>query len=161
MPWDITNSAQVSAKIYHAPSVIIENIKFVSDYDGTASQPFMVCLNYCKNSIVKNCSISQMSKGLNIFYSVNTLVDCVTVSKSKYDNDISHDGYGIKIDSSTNTIISRVMAICAQGCLDLGGYVPNLNTYVYNCNLFSECFIKRFFQIIYLFTHHHLYYRVS
>ena len=139
MPWDIENTENVSVKVYSAPSAIIEGINFVSDYDGTNAQAFLVSLQYTKNCIVRNCKISQMQNGLQIYYSVNSLADCVTVAKSKYDNNIYPDGYGIKIDSSTNTIIRRVMAVCSQGCLDLGGYVPNLNTYVYDCNLFSEC----------------------
>ena len=139
MPWDIENTEYVSVKVYSAPTAIIENIDFVSDYDGVKRGYFQIKLDYCKNTIVRNCSISQMNDGLDIYYSINTLVDCVTLSKSKYDNTITHDGYGIKIDSSTNTIIKRVMSICSQGCLDMGGDIPNLNTYVYNCNLMSEC----------------------
>ena len=76
---------------------------------------------------------------MRIDFCVNTLVDCVTVSKSKYDNSLNGDGYGIYITSSTETIAQRVLAICAQGCLDLGGTIPNINTYVRNCNLTSEC----------------------
>lgn len=139
MPWNIENTQNVSVKVYSAPSAIIEGINFVSDYDGTNAQAFLVSLQYTKNCIVRNCKISQMQRGLQIYYSVNALADCVTVAKSKYNNEIYADGYGIKIDSSTNTIIQRVMAICSQGCLDLGGDVPNMNTYVYDCNLFSEC----------------------
>ena len=140
MPFDITNTANVTAKVYSAPEVIIENIDFISDYNGVSGNGYFIKLDCCKNSIIKNCHMTQMANGLDVLHSVNTLVDCVTVSKCKYDNTIAHDGYGIKIDSSTNTVVQRVMALCSQGCLGLGGPdVPVLNTYVYDCNLFSEC----------------------
>lgn len=139
MPWDINNTENVSVKVYSAPTATIENISFVSDYDGVKRGGWQILLKWCKNSIVRNCYISQINFGLDVYYSINTLVDNITLSKSKYDNSISHDGYGIKIDSSTNTIIKRVMSICSQGCLDMGGDTPNLNTFVYNCNLLSEC----------------------
>lgn len=140
MPFDITNTANVTVYVYSAPEAIIENIDFVSDYDGTKTNGYFVELDFCKNAVIRNCRMAQMVKGLEILHSVNTLVDNVTVAKSKYLNSISHDGYGIKVDSSTNTVIQRVMAICSQGCVGLGGPdVPVLNTYIYDCNLFSEC----------------------
>ena len=139
MPWSIENTANVSVKIYSAPTAIIENLNFVSDTDSFGSYNYLVDLEYCKNSIVRNCNITEMAFGLQIGCCVNTLIDCVTVSKSKYDNSIISDGYGICIYSATETIIRRVLAICSQGCVDLGGQIPCINTYIRNCNLTSEC----------------------
>lgn len=139
MPWDITNTANVSVKIYSAPTAIIEGLNFVSDIDSLGQYTNLIDLKWCKNSIVKNCNLSHFGIGMRIYSCVNTLADCVTVSKSKYDNSMTGDGYGILVESSSDTIIQRVMAICAQGCVDLGGTIPNINTYVRNCNLTSEC----------------------
>ena len=96
-------------------------------------------LERCKNSIVKNCNISEMDNGVLILNCVNTLVDCVTVSKSKNDNTLSGDSYGIAIYSSSETIVQRVEAICSQSCICLGGSITNLNNYIRNCNVASEC----------------------
>ena len=137
-PWDITNTQDVTVKIYHAPTVIIENIHFQSDLD-TRQYKYLVRLHNCKNSIVKNCDFTEMDNGLMLDMCVNTLVDGCTFSKSKWDNALERDGYGVCVSSCTNTIIQRVLAICAQGCLDLTGTIPVLNTFVYNCNLSSEC----------------------
>ena len=139
MPWNITNTANVSVKVYSAPTAIIEGLNFISDIDSLGQYKSLIDLKWCKNSIVRNCNLSHFGIGLRAYFSVNTLVDCVTVSKSKYDNSMTGDGYGIYVQSSTDTIIQRVLAICAQGCVDLGGSIPNINTYVRNCNLTSEC----------------------
>lgn len=139
MPWDIENTQDVTVKIYSAPTAIIENLKFESDMDSLGSYKSLIELKWCKNSIVRNCNLSKMAIGLRVNFCVNTLVDCVTVSKSKYDNSLTGDGYGIYITSASDTIVQRVLAICAQGCVDLGGTIPNINTYIRNCNLTSEC----------------------
>lgn len=139
MPWDITNSENVSVYIYSAPTAIFENLNFISDLDSIPAYRYFITLKWCKNSMIKNCNMTLMTGGINVYYSVNTLVDCVNVSKSKYDNSIVGDGYGIYIGSSTNTIIQRVIALCSQGCIELGGQIPNLNTYIYNCKVASEC----------------------
>ena len=39
MPWDITNSARVTAEIYSAPTAIFENLNFVSDLE-TDTYPY-------------------------------------------------------------------------------------------------------------------------
>ena len=139
MPWDITNTEDVSVKVYSAPTVIFENLNFVSDLSSRGNYRYFIQLNQCKNSIIRNCNMTTMDNGIRISHSVNTLVEDVTVSKSKYDNSLTGDGYGIYLQSCSNTIIKRVLAICAQGCLDLGGDIPNIDTFVQECNLSSEC----------------------
>lgn len=139
MPWNIENTANVTVKVYKAPTVICENINFVSDYDGIGSYSYFIELKHCKNSVIRNCNMTEMDNGIRVYQSVNTLIDCVTLSKSKYDNAIYHDGCAIKIESSTNTIIERILSLCSQGCLNLGGTIPCMNTYVRNCDLSSEC----------------------
>lgn len=139
LPFDITNSENVSVKILSAPTAIIENLNFVSDLDSRGSYKYCIYLHYCKNSIVRNCNISEMDNGLMMLACVNTLVDCVNVSKSKYDNTLSGDGYGMIINSCSNTIIQRVMSICAQGCISMGGTIPNFNTRILRSNVYSEC----------------------
>ena len=139
LPFDITNTANVTAKIYSAPEIIVENLHFVSDQLSRGNYRFFVTMNYCKNSVVRDCHMTNMDSGVRLNYCVNSLVDNVSISKSKYDNSLNGDGYGIYIFSCSNTEIKRVMAICAQGCLDLGGYIPNIDTFVRECNLNSEC----------------------
>lgn len=139
MPFDIESTANVSVKIYSAPTAIIENINFVSDLDSVGTYKYLVKFDYCKGSIIRNCNLSYTPNCLRIYECVNTLVDNISVSKSKYDNGISGDGYGIAIYSSSETIVQRVEAICAQACITLSGSYTNLNTYIRNCNLASEC----------------------
>ena len=139
MPFDIENTENVSVKIYTAPTAVIENFHFVSNYDGVGSYTYLLALSYCKNSIVRNCTFTQMPNGIKISNCVNTMVEDAELSKSKYDNSLTPDGYGIGILSSTNTIIRRVISMCAQHCITTGGDIPCLNTYFYNCNLGSEC----------------------
>ena len=139
LPWDIENTENVTVKVYSAPTVIIENMEFVSDLDSRGNYKYFVKLSECKNCVIRNCKMTEMDNGVSIKHCVNTIVDCVTVSKSKYDNSLSGDGYGILVDSSTETIIQRVLAVCAQGCVSLGGTIPCIDTFIYNCNLNSEC----------------------
>ena len=139
LPFDIENTENVTVKIYEAPTAIFENIKFVSDRESRGNYKFFVTLNYAKDCIVRNCDMTDMDNGLRIYMCHNTLVDNVRLSQSKYDNSLAGDGYGIMLSSSTNTVVQRITAICSQGCLVLGGTIPVLNTFVYNCNFNSEC----------------------
>ena len=139
MPWDIDNTEDVSVKVYSAPTVVIENLDFVSDLTSRGTGKWCVQIVNCKNSVIRNCNMTTMDNGVFINQSVNTLVEDVTVSKSKYDNTLSGDGYGIYIGSCSNTVIKRVLAICSQGCIDLGGTIPNIDTFVKECNISSEC----------------------
>ena len=139
LPFDIENTEDVSVKIYSAPQVIIENIDFVSDLDSRGNYIYCITLERCKNSIVRNCNMSNMDNGIMINNCVNTMIDCVSVAKSKYSNSLSIDSYGIAIYSSSETIVQRVESIDAQSCVVLSGTIPNINTFIRNCNLASEC----------------------
>lgn len=139
MPWSITNTANVSVKIYDAPKVLIDNLNFESEVPTTFSYKYLLSLYYCKNSVISNCSFSQMDSGVKVHECVNTLIDNVSLSKSKYDNSLSADGYGIVIESCTETIIERVLTTCAQHAISVTGNEPSINTYIRNCNLTSEC----------------------
>ena len=139
LPFDITNSQYVTAKIYSAPEVIIENLHFTGDQLSRGHYIYFIRMSYCKNSIVRNCHMTNMDNGMTFQYCVNSVADNVSISKSKDDNSLTGDGYGIYVFSCSNTEIRRVMAICAQGCLDLGGFIPNIDTFVRECNLNSEC----------------------
>ena len=139
MPWDIENTANVSVKIYNAPTAIVENLTFVSDLDSVPSYRYLLGLQHCKNSTVRDCTFTQMANGLEIFCCVNTNVNCVSLSKSKWDNAIVSDGYGMRIDSSTNTVIERVIATCAQHAITISGNIPTIDTFIRNCNITAEC----------------------
>lgn len=141
MPWDIYNSEYVTVQIYNAPTADIHDLKFVSDIDGQERWYYKYCLllSKCKNSAVRNCEMTQFNMGIGIDACVNTLVNNVNLSKSKYDNNIDSDGYGISIISSSDTIVRRLFAICAQACITITGTYPCINTYVYDSNINSEC----------------------
>lgn len=139
MPWDITNTANVTVQVYSAPTAIIEGLHFVSDLDSRGNYIYLLTLGHCKNAIVRNCSMTQMDNGLMLNNCVNTLVEGLSLSYSKNDNTLTGDSYGIGIYSSSETIIERVESICAQTCITLSGTTPNINTYIRNCNLASEC----------------------
>ena len=138
MPFDITLTENVSVDVYSAPTAQISDINFVGDLAGLGSYNALLYLQRCKNAIVQNCTFAQIPCGLTINQCVNTLVSGVTLSKSKYSETVDGDGYGITVSSSTNTVIDRVVALCSQGCVDLGGTVPNIDTYITHCNLMSE-----------------------
>lgn len=139
MPWDITNSTNVSVKIYSAPTAIIEGLHFESEIESGWNYRYLLSLLYCKGSVVRNCTFTQMDSGIKMAYCVNTLVDNVSLSKSKYDNTLTGDGYGIVMASCTNTIFERILATCAQHAIAISGNEPAMNTYVHNCELTSEC----------------------
>lgn len=140
LPFDIENTEDVKVEIYSAPEVTFENINFMSNVDDRRMYfRYAIDLHHCKNSVVRNCNINQMDMSIEVSECVNTHIDCVTMSKSKALNDIESDGYGIFISSSTNTIVERVLSLCSQACLCLSGTIPNINTYIYNCDFSSEC----------------------
>lgn len=139
MPWDITNTENVSVQIYSAPTVIIENLNFISDLDSLGAYRYFISLQHCKNSIIQNCDMTQMANGIRLSGCVNTKIDCVSLSKSKYDNSLTGDDYGISVFSSTRTTIQRIMATCAQHAITVTGDIPSIDTYIKNCELTSEC----------------------
>ena len=139
MPWDIQNTANVSVKIYDAPVAIIENLHFVSDLDSRGHYRYCITLSHCKNSIIRNCSCTQMDNGVRVGESVNCLISDVSVSKSKYDNSLPGDGYGMYIASCTNTILDRIMVTCAQHSISITGTIPCINTLIRKCALTAEC----------------------
>lgn len=139
MPFDITLTANVSVAVYAAPKASIENLHFVSDLDSFGTYNALLHFNQCKSPELTNCTFDHFVMGVYFTNCVNALVDCVSASKSKYDNSISGDGYAITIQSCTNTTVRHVIALCSQSCLDLTGDVPNIDTYVYQCELGSEC----------------------
>lgn len=139
MPWDITNSARVTAKIYSAPTAIIENLNFVSDLESRGNYKYLIRLEKCKNSVFRHCTMTTMDNGIHLNMCINTLVEDVSLSKSKWDNTLAHDGYGLYIGSCSNTIVNRMLGMCAQSCVCLSGTIPNINTYIKNSDLASEC----------------------
>ena len=138
LPWDIENTNNVSVKIYSAPTVIIENLHFESDLDSNGSYRYCVSFERCKNSIIRNCSITEMDNGVYIGESINTLVDGITVAMTPGMGESLRDHYGIAVYGSSNTHITRVLSECANSCIDLSGYIPNMNTYITHCNLFGS-----------------------
>ena len=138
MPWDIENTANVSVNVYDAPEITIENLDFVSDL-ARVGYAYFVSMSMCKNSTVRNCHMKDMWNGMMFYYCFNSHVDCVTVSTGKYDNALSVDSYGICLQSCTNSIIERVNSIAAQGCLEITGFIPSINTVIRNCNASGEC----------------------
>ena len=139
MPFDITNTENVTVKVYSAPTAIIENLDFVSDLDSRGNYKYCLELAYTKDSVIRHCNFTQMDNGATFRYCVNALIDNVSLSKSKYNNSLSGDGYGIVVFSSTHTKIQNVVALCAQGCVCFGGQIPNIDMFIYNCDLNSEC----------------------
>ena len=140
MPWNIENTANVSVKIYSAPTVTIEGIHFVSDLNSIGTYRYLLLLERCKNSIVKNCTFSTMANGIKLTECSNIEINSVSLSKSKYNNELSGDGYGIFIDKCTNTILDRIVATCAQHAVAISGSNGvTMNTYVYRSNFTAEC----------------------
>ena len=138
MPWSITNSQYVAVSVYKAPQVTIKNLNFVSDLDSMGTYNACVHFNYCKNPVLKDCSISNMVMGVYFTYCVNALVDNVNISQSKYSSSLYGDSYGVAIQSCTNTTVQRMVATGAGTCLDLTGDIPNIDTYVSKCDLSNQ-----------------------
>lgn len=138
LPFGITKTSNVSAKVYSAPSVIFENLHFVSDLDSLYQYKYLITLDKCKNSIIRNCDMNEFSNGILIYNCVNTLVDGISMSKSKYDSTAGGDAYGICISSSTHTEITRVLMLCSGSAVDLGGTIPAFDTFITKCDLASE-----------------------
>lgn len=139
LPFDIENTENVSVKIYSAPQIIIEGLNFVGEMVSGGNYKYFVLLNQCRNSIVRNCRMTEMDSGIRIDNCFNTLIESVELSKSKELNTRQGDGYGIAIYSSTNTVVERVNAICSQSCVCLSGDVTCFNTYIKHCSLCAEC----------------------
>lgn len=139
MPFDIENTENVSVKIYSAPSVVVENLHFVSDLDSIGAYKYLLKLSQCKTSTIKNCTFSQMANGVLVKECSNIKFDGVSLAKSKYDNSLSGDGYGIFINGCTNTVLERIIATCAQHAVAISGNIVTMNTFVKNCNLTAEC----------------------
>ena len=139
MPYNITNTANVSVEVYSAPSVIVENLTFESSgYDG-GNYKYLLFLDECKNSTIRDCTFTKMDNGIRVGHSVNIKISNVSLSKCKYDNSLEGDGYGIAIDSCTNTSIDRILATCAQHAITISGNLPAINTFIRRCDLTSEC----------------------
>ena len=140
LPWDIENTNDVSVTVYDAPSVVVENLKFESDLDSSWTYHYCLGLLRCKNSTVKNVSMSYMDNGLLLRECVNTSVNCVSVSTTpvQMSSGTEHDHYGIALYACNNTVIERVSSEGANSCVDLSGHTPNMNTYIRNCQLFGS-----------------------
>lgn len=138
MPFNITNSENVTVQIYKAPEVIVENITFISDR-AHIRYSYAIALEGCKNSIIRNCKMDMWWNAVLLHVCFNTLVDNVTVSNAKYDNSLFGDSYGVQLYGCTNTIIQRINSINAQGNIELTGQTVNLNTFIRNCNVSGEC----------------------
>lgn len=139
LPWDIQNTTNVSVEVYDAPVVVVDNLHFVSDRENLGHYKYCLSLQHCKFSVVQNCTFTMMNNGLYIGQCINCKVEGVMLSKSKYDNNIPVDGYGIGLYSSTNTVLERIIATCAQHAITVSGEHPSINTYVCNCDLTAEC----------------------
>lgn len=138
LPFDIENTENVTVKIYSAPSVIFENLHFVSDTAQVGFR-FFIEAEYCKNSTVRNCTMEKMWNGVRFYRCYNSNIDTMILGESKDDNSIGEDSYGICIESCTNTTIEKVDTIVAQEAIDLTGHIPNINTYISNCRISAAC----------------------
>ena len=138
LPFDIENTENVTVEVYDAPTAIVENLKFVSDNDSAGNYRYPFRLYYCKNSVVRNVTVSQADNGIQIRNCVNTLVDGASISKMPLSGTgRALDHYAICIHSSSNTIVERLLGNTANNSIDLTGTIPNVNTFVKNCNLFA------------------------
>lgn len=138
MPWDIENTEDVTVAVYSAPEIKVENLRFVSDR-AVVGYTYALRIQKCRNSIVMNCSFDNMWNCVSISHSFNSKVENVRLSNAKYDNTIDTDSYALNIDSCTETVVERISSICAQSCIGMGGTIPNMNTYIRNCEIGSEC----------------------
>ena len=142
MPWDISNTENVTVKVYDAPTAIIENLKFTSDLNSRGHYRYALNIMFSKNSVIRNCSVMSWDNDVQIYSCVNTIIDGLNMSHSKYSQSLSGDGYGLRIQSCTNTIIQRVVAMCGQATIVFGGGPPSIDTYIKNCELTSEAKIN-------------------
>lgn len=138
LPWDIENTQNVTVKIYSAPTAIVENLHFQSDLNSSGTYTYLVSFYYCKNSIIRNCNITEMDNGFKAENCVNTLIENVTTSKTPDMGQYLHDHYGIAIYSCSNTTVRKVMAESGNACVDLSGTIPNINTWIKECSLFGS-----------------------
>lgn len=143
MPFDIELTNSVTVYVYSAPVVKVDNLHFVSDLDSMSASglyPALLRLYYCKDSVITNCSFSHFKVGIYLNYCVNVLADGIHLEKSRFDNSDNYsDGYGILLQSGTNTVFRRVVSMCAQGCIDMGGDIPIFDTYIKESEIASEC----------------------
>ena len=145
MPYDITLTEHVTVYVYSPVTAKISNLTFVSDTNAFGGAYFnsyasLIHLQYGKNCEINGCDINNFKIGIKADYCVNILVDGITMSKSRWENTSGMgDGYGLEISSCTNTTIRRVIALCSQGCIDISGDVPSIDTLISMCNLASEC----------------------
>lgn len=138
LPFDIENTENVSVKVYSAPSVIIEDLKFVSDLDNPGHYKYCVLLDRCKDSIIRHCEMSNADNGMRISYCVNTLVEDVSAySIAESSAGTGTDHYTIVIFSDTNTTVERVMSASGNCAISFGGQIPNLNSWISHCSLFA------------------------
>ena len=52
LPFNIDNTENVTVKIYDAPVVTIEGIRFESDHESAGEYVYTVSMRYCKNSVI-------------------------------------------------------------------------------------------------------------
>lgn len=138
LPFDIENTDDVSVKIYSAPEVTMEGLKFISDHDSAGNYVYAVVLQHCKNATITNCSVTDADNGVRFIQCVNSMVDNVTVINMPLrGTGRALDHYGIAIYSCTNTTVKRIMGNAANSCIDMSGTIPNINTRILNSNLFA------------------------
>ena len=138
LPFDINKTGNVSVKIYSAPTVIMDDLHFVSDLDSVGTYVYPVQFDRCKNSVMRNCSVSKADNGIRINECVNMLLDGITISQMpKWVNNTPRDHYGVGLYSSTNTTITRLMGNTANSCIDVSGTFPSINTRITKSNLFA------------------------
>ena len=138
LPFDINKTENVTVKIYSAPSVIMDNLQFVSDLDSVGTYVYPVQFDRCKNSVMRNCSVSEADNGIRINECVNMLLDGITISQMpKWANNTPKDHYGVGLYSSTNTTITRLMGNTANSCIEVSGTFPSINTRITKSNLFA------------------------
>ena len=141
LPFDITETENVTVTVYSAPVAVIEDLHFISEIDSPGHYTYCIRMEYCKDSVVKRCTMDNTDNGLLIHHCVNTLVDNVSISNLPMSGaGVALDHYGICVYSSTNTNVDRVMGEAGNCCLSMTGTIPNINTRIYRSNLSSSNF---------------------
>ena len=142
MPWDLTNTASVTVSVYDAPRIDISNLIFEGDLapweSGIYQGHSLLYLEFCKDVKITRCCFDKFTIGIDARHCVNTYVDSCSLAKSKYNNALTGDGYGIAIRSCTHTTIQNILSLVAQNCIDLGGDVPCIDTYISKCECAAE-----------------------